>query len=175
MAADAGVHLRGARPTFNRTFARVERDKYGLICPDTSEWLREMRRWPLERFDLMRVELMQRTSISWIMLEEKHNFDTMMGLISHAELVVTNDSAPVHIAQAFERPVVCIFGATDPVRVLYSDRASSVAADVSCIHCRRHAKDRSMECATPLCLMELSHEVVTDAVVQSWAAMSAAL
>ena len=38
----------------------------------------------------------------------------MMALISHTRLLVCNDSGPLHVAVAFERPIVAVFGPTDP-------------------------------------------------------------
>jgi len=37
-----------------------------------------------------------------------------MALIEGASLVVCNDSAPMHMAAGFNRPLVAIFGPTDP-------------------------------------------------------------
>lgn len=41
----------------------------------------------------------------------------MMALLSRTSLLVCNDSAPLHIAVGFDRPIVSIFGPTDPKRV----------------------------------------------------------
>lgn len=41
----------------------------------------------------------------------------MMALLSEARLLVCNDSAPLHIAVGFARPIVTIFGPTDPALV----------------------------------------------------------
>lgn len=38
----------------------------------------------------------------------------MMAILSEARLLVCNDSAPLHIAVGFDRPLVTIFGPTDP-------------------------------------------------------------
>ena len=41
----------------------------------------------------------------------------LMALLSETQLLVCNDSAPLHIAVAFERPIVTVFGPTDPALV----------------------------------------------------------
>lgn len=41
----------------------------------------------------------------------------MMALLSKTTLLVCNDSAPLHIAVGFDRPIVTVFGPTDPALV----------------------------------------------------------
>jgi heptosyltransferase-1 len=41
----------------------------------------------------------------------------LMAIIARTELLVCNDSAPLHIAVGFDRRIVCLFGPTDPSRV----------------------------------------------------------
>lgn len=41
----------------------------------------------------------------------------LMGLIARSSLVVANDSAPVHMAVGFDRPLVALYGPTDVSRV----------------------------------------------------------
>ena len=54
------------------------------------------------------------------------NVGQMMALISQTRLLVSNDSAPLHIGVGFDRPVVAIFGPTDPARVGPYGRPDSV-------------------------------------------------
>jgi len=44
----------------------------------------------------------------------KTNFRELVGILSKATLLITNDSAPLHIADALRTPVLAIFGPTDP-------------------------------------------------------------
>lgn len=41
----------------------------------------------------------------------------MMAVIEEASLVVANDSAPLHMAVGFDRPLLALFGPTDPLAV----------------------------------------------------------
>ena len=38
----------------------------------------------------------------------------MMAIVANSRLLVSNDSAPLHMAVGFDRPIVAIFGPTDP-------------------------------------------------------------
>jgi len=44
----------------------------------------------------------------------KTSFQELVGLLRHAALLVTNDSAPLHVADSLKTPVVALFGPTDP-------------------------------------------------------------
>lgn len=50
----------------------------------------------------------------------------MLALVSRARLLVANDSAPLHAAVGFGRPLVAVFGPTDPFLVGPCDRADAV-------------------------------------------------
>jgi len=57
-------------------------------------------------------------------------------LIARAAVCVTNDSGPMHLAAALGRPVVAVFGPTDPVWVgPYGSPESVVRAGVPCSPC----------------------------------------
>lgn len=47
-------------------------------------------------------------------LAGKTSLRQLLGLISQASLFITNDSGPMHIANALKIPVVAVFGPTDP-------------------------------------------------------------
>lgn len=69
----------------------------------------------------------------------------LVALIDHADLLVTNDSGPMHIADAVGTPLVAVFGPTDPIRTgPYHQRRHVVRArDCACAPClRRYCADR---------------------------------
>ncbi len=83
-----------------------------------------------------------------------------MALMSCMDLVVTNDSGPMHVAAAFDRPLVALFGPTDhtttsPVCSNYR----IVRADTECAPCLKR------QCPTDhRCMTAISVEMVLDAV-----------
>jgi lipopolysaccharide heptosyltransferase I len=109
---------------------------YACLAP-TARW--PSKRWPLDRFIRVARQLLdtgiagQRLVIiaseaerigMGPMVEQLGDADPvlfptttvgqMMALVSHASLLVCNDSGPLHVAVAFERPIVAVFGPTDP-------------------------------------------------------------
>ena len=69
----------------------------------------------------------------------------LVALIAEADLIVTNDSGPMHIADALGTPLVAVFGPTDPVRTgPYLQRRNVVRAeDCACAPClRRYCTER---------------------------------
>ncbi|MEW5902138.1 MAG: lipopolysaccharide heptosyltransferase II, partial [Acidobacteriota bacterium] len=60
----------------------------------------------------------------------------LLGLISKAHLVISNDSGPMHLANALRVPVVGIFGPTDPaVTGPFAQPSAVVKKDVPCWPC----------------------------------------
>ena len=60
----------------------------------------------------------------------------LAALIRRSAISVTNDSGPMHLAVALDRPVVSIFGPTDPVWIGPYRRADAVLhADLECSPC----------------------------------------
>lgn len=76
-----------------------------------------------------------------INLVGRADLQTFMALIDHARVVISNDSAPMHLAVARNVPVVAIFCATTPNLGYgpYSDQAVVVEKrDLFCRPCSRH-------------------------------------
>jgi lipopolysaccharide heptosyltransferase I len=69
--------------------------------------------------------------------------DELAALIRRSTIVVTNDSGPMHLAVALNRPVVSIFGPTDPVWIGPYQRANAVLkAPLPCSPCYLRRLDR---------------------------------
>lgn len=88
-----------------------------------------------------------------------------IALIARADAVVSNDSGLLHIASALNRPIVAIYGPTDPDHAPpFSDVARSLSLRLDCAPCRQR------EC--PLghhhCMKNISAEMV-------WAPLKAML
>lgn len=61
-----------------------------------------------------------------------------IALIGHAAAVVSNDSGLLHIASALNRPIVAIYGPTDPAHAPpFSDVAKSLSLRLDCSPCRQ--------------------------------------
>jgi len=69
-------------------------------------------------------------------LAGKTSLSELAALIRRSAITITNDSGPMHLAAALDRPVVSIFGPTDPVWIGPYRRTDAVLhADVECSPC----------------------------------------
>ncbi|MSQ47687.1 MAG: lipopolysaccharide heptosyltransferase II [Deltaproteobacteria bacterium] len=83
----------------------------------------------------------ERSGQCGVNLVGRADLQTFMALVDRARLVISNDSAPMHVAVARHVPVVAIFCATTPSLGYgpYSDRAVVVEKkDLFCRPCGRH-------------------------------------
>jgi heptosyltransferase-2 len=73
----------------------------------------------------------------------------LLGLVSLASLFVSNDSGPMHLANALRVPVVAIFGPTDPeVTGPFERPAAVIKKDVPCWPCSYRACPYDHRCMT---------------------------
>jgi heptosyltransferase-2 len=97
-------------------------------------------------------------------LTGKTTLPQLKGLISLARLFVSNDSGPMHLANALRVPVVGIFGPTDPaVTGPFEPPAAVVKKDVPCWPCsyRKCPYDHR-------CMMRIDPEEVYQAAEALW-------
>jgi heptosyltransferase-2 len=71
-------------------------------------------------------------------LAGKTSLDEAIALIAHASAMVSNDSGLLHVASALNRPVIAIYGPTDPDHAPpFSDMAASLSLRLSCAPCKQ--------------------------------------
>jgi heptosyltransferase-1 len=85
----------------------------------------------------------------------------LAALIRRSAISVTNDSGPMHLAVALDRPVVSIFGPTDPVWIGPYHRANAVLqADLPCSPCYLRQLSRCR--FDHLCMREITAGAVIE-------------
>lgn len=68
----------------------------------------------------------------------KTSLTQAIALIARADAMVSNDSGLLHVASAFNRPVVAMYGSTDPnYAPPFSDVAKTICLHLSCSPCRQ--------------------------------------
>lgn len=90
----------------------------------------------------------------------------LMALLSQCRLVITNDSGPMHVAAAFNVPIVAIFGSTDhtttsPLSPLFR----IVRQPTACAPCLKTECPTDHRCMTAITVedvVEAAHSVVED-------------
>lgn len=164
-------HVTGAdRARVAELVGRVRR--YAVLLPGTN-WM--TKRWPVEEFAALVRPLRERFELESIVcgapdtaeiasritgainLAGRTNLRELVALLERADIVIANDSGPMHIAAALGRPLVTVFGPTNPVRTGPYRRIDSVARiDIECSPCY------SRRCSHQSCLRWLSVEHVLE-------------
>jgi heptosyltransferase-1 len=139
--------------------------RYALMFPGTN-W--PTKRWPVEKFSELAKQLRERFNLPSVVgggpeeqelagqipgtlnLAGKTTLNQLVALIRRAELVVSNDSGPMHIAAALGKPLVAPFGPTNPFRTGPYERLDSVIKlEIVCSPCY------SRTCSHQSCLQNL--------------------
>lgn len=85
----------------------------------------------------------------------------LMALIAACSLLVTNDSGPMHIADAFNVPVIALFGSTDPIVTgPYRGQGKVIAKNVPCAPCFKRTCPIDFRCMTQITVDEVYREVL---------------
>ncbi|MGA2177782.1 MAG: lipopolysaccharide heptosyltransferase II [Verrucomicrobiota bacterium] len=144
------------------------------------------KRWPPERFVAAAAALRQKTQCRWVLfggagdcdlagriardipgaalnLAGKTTLRELAAALKICNLVLTNDTGPMHLAAAVGAPVVAVFGSTSPELTgpLFSPRAQIVRQPVPCAPCFRR------QCPIDLrCLRGIPPESVVEAALR---------
>lgn len=125
--------------------------RYAVLLPATN-W--ETKRWPVEHFAALVKPLRERHGLQSVVaggpdaallarlipgaldLTGKTSLPELVALLERASLVIANDSGPMHIAAALGRPLVTLFGPTNPLRTGPFNRPDTVLRlDIPCSPC----------------------------------------
>ena len=157
------------------------REPYAVLLPATN-W--ETKRWPIGYFAQLVEPLAQRFGLQTVVaggtdavemaadirrlsgmeihsLAGKTTLPQLVTLLEGASVVIANDSGPMHIASALDRPLVTMFGPTNPVRTGPFRRMESVVRlEIVCSPCY------SRGCSHGSCLKWLGVEVVLSQIAE---------
>jgi len=157
---------------------RLTRDagRYAVLIPGTN-WA--TKRWPVEHFAALVQPLRERFGLQSIVAGSRSetelaaqipgtinvagqtNLRQLVALLEQADLVIANDSGPMHIAAALNRPLVTMFGPTNPIRTGPWNRQESVVrVDIPCSPCY------SRRCSHTSCMKWLPTSAVLDVAEQ---------
>jgi lipopolysaccharide heptosyltransferase II len=84
---------------------------------------------------------------------------TLAAVLSRADLVASGDSGPLHLAVALDRPVLAVYGPTDPaIYGPYRPTAPAIVhrADLPCSPCYTLASTAECPLADPICMRLVS-------------------
>jgi heptosyltransferase-1 len=143
---------------------------YAVLLPGAN-W--ETKRWPAERFSALVQPIAERFGLRSLVaggpgdsvlaaqisgaqdLTGKTNLRQLVALLEGAKLVIAADTGPMHIAAALGKPLVTMYGPTDPIRTGPFGRMDTVLRlDIPCSPCF------SRKCSHQSCLRWLGVEPV---------------
>jgi heptosyltransferase-1 len=149
-----------------------DRKPYAVLLPATN-WA--TKQWPAERFAALIEPIRQRFGLESVIaggpdaavlaasmpgainLAGKTDLRQAVALLEGADLVIGNDTGPMHIAAALGRPLVTMYGPTSPFRTgPYGRLDSVIRLDVCCSPCF------SRTCSHQSCLQWLGIEPVLE-------------
>ncbi len=150
------------------------------------------RRWPAERFVALGQRLVSELGARIVLvgapseaaevapvaraigpaaldLSGKTTLAQLLGLFSDLDLLVTNDSGPLHLALATDTPTVSLFGPETPQ--LYGPRGAKhevLYLGLPCSPCLTFSNLKRTECDHFSCLRQIEVEQALAAVVRHW-------
>ncbi|PJA78509.1 MAG: lipopolysaccharide heptosyltransferase II, partial [Nitrospirae bacterium CG_4_9_14_3_um_filter_51_5] len=84
-----------------------------------------------------------------ILLSGRTTMQELMGVLARCSVLVTNDTGPMHVAQALGVPVAAVFGSTDPSTTSpHGQSQGVVTASVRCAPCLLRACPIDHRCMT---------------------------
>ena len=141
------LHARGV--TFTRPLV--------ALCPGSTN--SRAKRWPADRYAALADMMIEEAGVEVLLIGAREELGVTrevvalmrrapvvltgetdlaesVAVLSHVDLLVTNDTGPAHVAAALGRPVVVVFGPTNPLTTRpFSDLAEVVRRPPDCAPC----------------------------------------
>jgi ADP-heptose:LPS heptosyltransferase len=97
------------------------------------------------------------------LLDPKSSIRKLAALLEQMDLIVSNDTGPLHLAAALDRPVIGLYGPTDPrlCGPYRAERATIISRKPTCTPCLRK------KCNSPFCLLQIGPEETIKALCLS--------
>lgn len=179
----------GFRARWKELLGTAPDDPYLVVNPNASDLMIE-RRWPTKRF-VETIEQLVARGYRIALTGQEHEAEFVAGLVADlaadvsdrvvdtagrlgfgeflalldgARCVITNDTGPMHMAIALDRPTVCLFGPGDPGHYgVVKPRVEILYRSVFCSPCLYHTDDPP--CAGDnVCMKKIRCDEVLDAV-----------
>jgi len=83
-------------------------------------------------------------------LTQKTSLRDLLAVISISDSILTNDSGPMHIAAALKKPLVALFGSTNPRRTGPWNQGTVIYKDVECSPCYKRECPKDFRCMTQI-------------------------
>ncbi|MFH1335688.1 MAG: lipopolysaccharide heptosyltransferase II [Candidatus Zixiibacteriota bacterium] len=166
--------------------AGIKKDDIVIGVHPGARW--ETKRWDEEKFEQVCHKLIQKIDCKFILFGDSEDgelirgmaeklpnskvtkaiglsLSQLMSLVKNCDCLITNDSGPMHIAEALRVPVIAIFGPTHPQLGFAPTGSDSMVlcADVKCSPCSLHGK-RKCHKKTRLCMDLITPDMVVEAV-----------
>ncbi len=115
--------------------------------------------------DVQRAEFIKDGNKKIIDLTGKTNIRDMFYAVSRLNLLISNDSAPIHIASAYNIPTIDIYGPTVPEFGFYPLSDKNEIVEVKNLDCRPCGKHGSVSCHKKhfRCMLDITPEKVLNA------------
>ena len=157
-------------------------DTLVALCPGSIN--SRAKRWPAERFAQVADQLSEQSGVKILLVgsaEElpislevknrmRHNPVLLTGqttlgaaaaVLSHVDLLITNDTGPAHIASALGRPTLVIFGPTNPLTTSPFADAEIVRKPPDCAPCMLRDCPIDHRCMTAITSAEVVERAIT--------------
>jgi ADP-heptose:LPS heptosyltransferase len=125
-ASDLRLERRWGKENFKKLIQQISRKypNYEIVLigsKDEREYVSEI----IEDFDSNNIQN----------LAGKTNIDELIGIIKNAQLVITNDTGPMHISFSCNSPTICLFGPCSPEQYGWVENTKIIYKKVYCSPC----------------------------------------